>query len=67
MTKFCFSKFRHKKETLKWDADDLGVIAQGKNDQFNMGQNPSSEQVHEWIRSAATGMHSPEMYSPGVP
>lgn len=54
---------KHKKETLRWDADDVGVIAQEKIDEFNETASAikehkkpeGPEQVHEWLLEAATG------------
>jgi exonuclease III len=54
---------KHKKETLRWDADDVGIIAQEKIDEFNIAaaalqakQKPTEpEHVHKWLLEAATG------------
>jgi ribonuclease HI len=54
---------KHKKETLRWDADDVGEIASEKIEQFNEiaaatappppGQ--GAEAIHSWLLSSATG------------
>ena len=53
---------KHKKQTLRWDADDMGDIANEKKDAFNEnaselapGPNPSGDELNAWLRKAAEG------------
>jgi hypothetical protein len=54
---------KHKKESWRWDADDVGVMADEKTADFNekaraltAGRTPgTAEELHEWLKEAATG------------